>query len=325
MIRDRVLNPRTIVSAVIAFGLLGAVLALGDPAKVWALMLRVGWPAVVLVTALTVPYLLARGRVWRQLLAQQGVRVPVPVFLMAFATGEFAKDLPGGEYVEDYLLSRCGVPVAKSVTATTALSALETIIALPLVLAWGVPGWTWLRLAIGVILAAYVVVIASLWWLTSPGAPAPRLSRPRALQPALRGVRSFLLEARHLASWRMLRDNLLLAILYCGIVGGDLFVLGRTIGAPGLGIREVAVVFGFITLSLVLLPIPTTLGVTEASGAEALVAFGASPAQAVAILLMLRVLLTGSTMLYSGLVMLVLWRRARQDALAAAYTREAVK
>lgn len=316
MNRAWVLRPHTIISAVIGLGLLGAVLALGNPAKAWDLMTQAGWPAVVLVVALTLPYLAARGLVWRRLLAQQGARVPLLAFLMAFAAGEFAKDLPGGEYVEDYLLSRCGVPAAKSVTATTALSALETLLALPLVLAWGIPGWTWLPLALGAILFAYVVVIVGLWWLTNPRGVAARLSRPRALQPALRGVRDVLLEARRLVAWRTLRDNLPLTIVYFGIVVSDLYLLGRTISVPGFGVREAAVVFGFTTLSFVLIPIPTSLGVTEASGAEAMVAFGASPAQAVAVLLLLRILLTGSTMLFTGLVLVALWRRTRQEVPA---------
>lgn len=320
--RARVLDPRTIIPAVIAFGLLGAVLAVGDPAKVWALTMRAGWPAIALVGGLTVPYLAARGLVWRQLLAQQGARVPMPTFLVAFAAGEFAKDLPGGAYVEDYLLSRASVPVAKSVTATTALSALEAIFALPFVLVWGVPGWPWLRPAIEAILAAYVVMIALLWFLTGAGNAQSRRTHSGALQPALHSVQGFLKEARHLVAWRTIRENLLPTAVYCGIVLFDILLLGRTVGARGLGVREAAVVFGFITLSLVLLPIPTSLGVTEASGVGALVAFGASPAEAVAILLLLRVLLTGTTMFLTGLVMLSLWGRLPRDLSAAAHESE---
>ncbi|HET9015841.1 MAG TPA: lysylphosphatidylglycerol synthase transmembrane domain-containing protein [Thermomicrobiaceae bacterium] len=310
---SRVLNPHVLIPAVIAIGLLSAVLAIGNPGKVWALMLRAGWPTLVVVAAITLPYLAARGLVWHQLLDQQEASVPLDVYLVAFAAGEFAKDLPGGAYVEDYLLSRASVPVAKSVTATTALSALEAILALPVVLVLGVPGWSWLRLSLGLILATYVVVIAILWFVTNPHGAEPRLTLPKMLRPMMDGVRDFMDEAAHLVCWRTLRENLLPTILYCGVVLGDIYLIGHAIGAPHINVDEAAVVFGFITLSQVLLPIPTSLGVTEASGAGALVAFGASPALAVAVLLLLRVLLTGTTMIITGAIMLLLWRRVQPE------------
>jgi uncharacterized membrane protein YbhN (UPF0104 family) len=58
-------------------------------------------------------------------------------------------------------------------------------------------------------------------------------------------------------------------------------------------------------------PIPTDLGVTEASGVAVMLAFGATRAQAVAALLLLRVVLSGGTMLVTGPLALVLWRQLR--------------
>jgi hypothetical protein len=48
-----------------------------------------------------------------------------------------------------------------------------------------------------------------------------------------------------------------------------------------------------------------------------MLAVGATHAQAVAALLLLRVVLTGGTMLVTGPLALVLWRRLRQQSVAA--------
>src|SRR5579875_24720 len=100
-VRTRILTPRTIISAVLGFGLLAAVLALGDPAEAWRLIVRTGWRTMVPVILLTVPYLSIRFFVWRSLLADVDVTLYWRPILTAFAAGEFSKSLPGGIYVED--------------------------------------------------------------------------------------------------------------------------------------------------------------------------------------------------------------------------------
>jgi len=52
----RALNLRVIVSVVFGVGLLAAVLALGNPARAWHLMVQTGWQTVVGVVLLTIPY-----------------------------------------------------------------------------------------------------------------------------------------------------------------------------------------------------------------------------------------------------------------------------
>jgi uncharacterized membrane protein YbhN (UPF0104 family) len=125
----------------------------------------------------------------------------------------------------------------------------------------------------------------------------------------VRGARGFLATTRPLLALRTLRDNLVPVVLSLSIVAVDVWLLGRAVGIPNFSFREAAVVYGFSTLILVLTPVPTDLGTTEASGAGALLAFGAARPQAVATLLLLRVLLTGATMLITGPLLLVMSRQ----------------
>ena len=316
-VRARLLNLRVIVSVVLGLGLLAAVLALGNPARAWQLMVQTGWQTVVGVTLLTIPYLAARLLAWRQLLAEEGVALTWRPIVAACAAGEFSKSLPGGIYVEDFLLGRCGVGISTSLIATTAQSALETIVAVPIVLVLGVPGWHWLTPMIVGVLAAYAVGLSAVWWVANPGGADVRLHLPLPLMAVVRAARPFLAAARPLLVLRTLRDNLIPVVLSLAIVAVDIWLLGRAVGMPHYSFREAAVVCGFTTLVLVLTPVPTDLGTTEASGAGVLVAFGGTRPQAVATLLLLRILITGTTMLITGPLLLAMSRQLRSPRTPA--------
>lgn len=305
----RVFSLRVIVSVVFGLGLLAAVLALGNPARAWQLIIETGWQTVVGVALLTIPYLGARFLVWRQLLAEEGVQLSWRPIIAAFAAGELSKSLPGGIYIEDYLLGRCSVAISTSIIATTAVSALETLVAVPVVLGFGVPGWGWLIPTVGGVLAVYVAGLSAVWWAANPGGAEPRVHLPGPLMGIVRGARGFLATAQPLLALRTLRDNLVPVVVSLAIVALDVWLLGRSVGIPGFSFRDAAVVYGFSTLVLVLTPVPTDLGTTEASGAGALLAFGATRPEAVATLLLLRILLTGATMLITGPLLIVMSRQ----------------
>jgi uncharacterized membrane protein YbhN (UPF0104 family) len=305
------------IAVVFGLALLGAVLALGNPSAAWHLMVQVGWQTLLPILLLIPLYLAARAFVWRQMLAAGGVQLSWRPLLLAFASGEFAKNLPGGVYVEDYLLMRSGVSVSTSLAATTAVSGLEVLLAVPMVLAWGVPGWGWLFPTLSAMLLFYALALSLLWWLTNPTGRQARLPVPRPFLPVLGGLRGVLAAARPLLSLHAVRSALLPAAVSLGSAAVALVLLGRAVGVQGFNLQEAAVVYGFATLVLILVPIPTDLGVTEASGVAAMLAFGATRAQAVAALLLLRVVLTGGTMLVTGPLALVLWRQLRQQSAAS--------
>ena len=306
----RLLTPRALLSTVFGLGLLAVVLALGNPAKAWQLILQTGWHTVLGIALLTIPYLAARLLAWRRLLADEGVVLSWRPIVAAFAAGEFSKSLPGGIYIENYLLARCcSVRLTTSLTATTAVSALETVVAVPVVLGFGVPGWGWLRPTVIGLLAVYVIGLGAVWWLANPDGEDVRVHGPRPIWGTIRAVRALFITARPLVAVRTVRETLAPVVLWLTIVAVDVWLLGRAVGIHGLSFREAAVVYGVSILILVLTPVPTDLGTTEASGAGVLLAFGATRPQALATLLLLRILLTGSTMLLTGPLLLALARQ----------------
>jgi uncharacterized membrane protein YbhN (UPF0104 family) len=300
---------KTLLSIVFGLGLLAVVLAFGNPARAWQLIVQTGWLTAAGVALLTIPYLVARFLEWRNLLSEESVALPWKPIAAAFAAGEFSKSLPGGIYVEDILLQRCGVRISTSIVATTAVSALETLVAVPVVLGFGVPGWSWLRPTVIGVLAAYVVCLGALWWAANPGGQDARLHLPPPLRGIAREARTVLVTTRPLLALRTVRANLAPVVLSLSIVAVDVWLLGRAVGIHGFSFRQAAVVYGFSTIVLVLTPVPTDLGTTEASGAGALLAFGATRPQAVATLLLLRILLTGATLLIAGPFLLVVSRQ----------------
>ena len=191
------------------------------------------------------------------------------------------------------------------------------LLAVPMVLAWGVPGWGWLLPTLSALLLFYSLALSLLWWLTNPTGPQARLHVPRPFLPVLGGLRSVLAAARPLLSLHAMRSALLPAAVSLGSATVALVLLGRAVGVQSFNLQEAAVVNGFATLVLILVPIPTDLGVTEASGVAAMLAFGATRAQAVAALLLLRLVLSGGTMLVTGPLALVLWRQLRQRSAAS--------
>ncbi len=302
----------------LGLAILASVIALGDPASAWRLMSSVGWQTDALVAVLTIPYLMGRGLQWRSLLSLEGVRIGWRPFLLALASGEFSKDLPGGVYVEDYLLTKFGVSAYKSIIATTAVSGLEVMIAIPLVLLWGVPGWGWLPLTILCVLGGYLLVIAVLWLITRQRGQDVSIRKPGWLLTLLNSVRTFFVDALPLVSLRTLRAALLPTGLYLLVASVDILLLGSAVHIPGMSLRVALVVYAIAILAMDLIPLPTDVGVTEAGGAGALLAFGATKPEAVATFLLLRVLLTGATMILTGLILLVLrFLSPRPPALVA--------
>jgi uncharacterized membrane protein YbhN (UPF0104 family) len=306
----RILQPQAVIPAVLGFGLLGFVVVLGRPSVTGPLIARVGPGTVALVFCLTVLYLAARAAVWHQLLQQSGARLGWRPTLAAFAGGEFAKSVPGGILFENYLLRRSSdVPVGQSVAATVAVSGVEAVLAIPLVLICGVPGWSWLRPTLGSVLLLYLLGLGVLFWLLNPWGETFRVRLPRRLTSIVSAVRAGAEYARPLLSPRTVWENALPTAASLAATTIALLVVGRSIGLEQLDLRAAVVVVSFTVLALVLLPIPTDVGLTEASGAGALMAFGATPSQAVATFLALRVLTVGSTMLVAGATMLALWQR----------------
>jgi uncharacterized membrane protein YbhN (UPF0104 family) len=273
--------------------------------QLWAALQGAWW----MVLLLTFPYLACRLYVWNDLMRELGLRIPWRPVLVSFAAGEMTKSIPGGIYLENYLLDRLSHldenRVVRSTVATTALLGLEALLSLTVVLLLSVPGWTWVRWALLGIVAVWIGVLGLIWLLVHKSA---RLESrfPFWLRHLRFDAEQFLEAGRCVMRPRTLRD-LPPTASYMLVYSADLYVIMRALGARHIGFVAIMTVYSVVVLAVILIPIPTDLGLAEISGLGALTAFGVERGMAAAIVLALRVLGTGATLLVAA-VILVLFR-----------------
>jgi uncharacterized membrane protein YbhN (UPF0104 family) len=264
------------------------------------------WVAVLL---LTFPYLIARALVWYGLLSQLNIRVPVRQAAVSFAGGEMTKSLPGGVYVENYLLGRLvhfgRHSLIRSSTATTAMLGLEALIAVPAALVIGVPGKRWLTWVILGVVVFWLVALAVAWIVAHRWAHGERAEKHPTIARGARTAEEFLCAGRELLTWETLVQCLPTA-LYMLIYVIDLYVILRALGIDNVTFVDTVAVYAFIVLAVILVPIPTELGITEFTGLGVLLAYGVSESTAALAMLSLRVLATGLTIAVAGLVLFLL-------------------
>lgn len=308
----RLRDPAILVPLAIACGLLAYVTSLAaaprSGAQLW-LIVQHTWLLVVL---LTVPYLAARLLVWARLLGQVGIAVPWRHVAIAAATGEMTKSLPAGVYLQTYVLGRLSHldqrALVRSTMATTAMLGLECAIAVPLAVIVGVPGAAWARPTILGIVLAWIVALLVAWRLVH--------NRARHLRPPLATWRRRLvllvaegLEAGGAFLARRTLRQLVPTAVYMLIYAGCLYAIIQAAGVHHVTFVDTLGIYALLVLAVILVPIPTDVGLTEVSGLGALVAYGVPGSTAALIMLSWRVVTSGATILAAG-ALLVLLRHA---------------
>lgn len=298
-----------VIGIVIALGLLAIIAriaaARNSATQLWTVMQQT-W---ILVLALTLPYLAARVLVWHELLQELDIRVPTRHMAVSFAGGEITKMLPAGAYVQNYLLARLvhfgRYSVIRSSMATTAMLGLETLIALPVALIVGVPGQPWIFWTLLAIVGIWVVILIVAWMMVHVWIRHVDDGLPQVIRKARQSVEEFLVAGRELVTPRTLRA-LFPTALYMLFYVIDLYAILRALGINNISFIQVAGIYALIVLAVVLVPIPTEIGITEAAGFGALIAYGVPRSTAAIAMLSLRILATGSTILVAIVVMVLL-------------------
>jgi len=298
-----------VIAIVIAMGLLAVIsriAAARNSATELLTVLRQTW---ILVLGLTLPYLAARALVWQELLQEVGIKVPVRQMAMSFAGGEITKMLPAGAYVQNYLLARLvhfgRYSVIRSSMATTAMLGLETMIAVPVALVVGVPGQPWIFWTIIGILAVWIVVLALAWLTVHAWVPHVDDSLPPFIRRVREAIEEFLEAGRDLIKPRTAR-TLLPTCLYMLFYVISLYAIILALGIHNITFVDTAGIYALIVLAVILVPIPTEIGITEAAGFGALLAYGVPHSTAAIVMLSLRILATGSTILVATIVMILM-------------------
>lgn len=305
-----------LIPLVVALGLLAFVSYLASARHSGTQLVTIAQHTWFLILLLTFPYLLARALVWYELLQEVGISVSPREMAAAFAGGEITKSLPAGIYVQNFLLGRLAHlgqhSLVRSTGATTAMLGLESFLAVPVVLVIGIPGQPWVRWALLAVIGAWLVflllVAALVRYRFQRIGPNAAAWRRRLLAAA---------EEFFATSARFINVKTLLALiptaLYMLIYAIDLYAILRAVGVSSVSFADTIGIYAAVVLAVVLIPIPTEMGITEVTGLGALVAYGIPRAEAAVVMLSLRLLATGMTILIAGLILLILHNEWRHD------------
>lgn len=310
----RRLDFTVVLAAIVALGLLAYVAyvasARGSLTELW----RIVQGTWILILLLTFPYLAARAVVWYQLLRQLKIRVSWGEMIVAFAGGEITKSLPAGVYVQNFLLGRLAhlgrLSVVRSTAATTATLGLESFLALPVALIIGVPGVPWLRWVLAGIVAAWLLLLMLVWVAVRYRAhhigPTTAAWRRRLIEMA----EEFLSTGAELVAPRTAL-YLFPTAIYMLIYVVELHAITHAVGVP-ISFTDMVGIYAIIVLAVILIPIPTEVGITELTGLGALVAYGVPRASAAVIMLSLRLLSGGMTILVAIVLLVVVRHELRR-------------
>ncbi len=307
----RLLNPRAIVGLVLGAIVLSLLLSLSDLRQVALAFQR--FPPVLIPVLLG--FIAAREAIrvieWHYLLHALRFSPLWRHSLLALLGGDASQILPAGIYFQNYLLQQAeGTSFATSLAATLGMQLLEGAIALLVVGIVGVPGWSWARPAIVVVLAGYVafLVLVSrrpvVEWLQrhSPEQRAAKWIADR-LSDFLEGIEGLMVPGV------ILRAGLLTAA-YMAFTVAAFYVVVQAYGLPNIGPLQAAAIYCFVLALIIIIPLPSDLGLSEGGGVGIFLAYGVPLSQGLTIMLISRFASLLFTELLAGVAMLVFRREA---------------
>jgi len=248
---------------------------------------------LLLFLLLMVVYEAVRGVQWHVMLRALGVNVPLRTQTFSFLGGEVTKSLPIGNYFQNYLLQQSkGTDFGLSSAATTLVIWVEVLVSLVGLVALGVSGWDWLRpLIIGGSLLFVLLVWLLYELLSSTRAPSWMLEYTTTVT-LLEGLARFREGAVALLRPRVLASVVALGATYLVVAGIGLYVIARGLSIAGLPLGAALAVYFFSLGIGLIIPIPIDLGLTEISGIGVLLVLGVGRDDAIAIVLLNRILST---------------------------------
>lgn len=323
------IRPKVFLPVIIGVALLVSLVAVAGPRQALRLITHFHPGALIGFFLLMAIYEIVRCLQWGYLLAQLGLRIPRRTVIFAYAVGEVTKNVPVGNFIPDYVLAReQGADFGRASSTSLLVSVLEVFVALVGIVIIGIDGWTWIRplilvgtfvfvllvwafvrwrrhlhnhpsgvatdAPVGSLLPARATIRPPIGRTGKPGQHAPAWAR-RALrwewvQASLRELQQFTEGEETLLHPGVIAVSALACAVYMVASGLALYVVILGLGLRGVGWTE-ALSASFFSLAVsTIIPIPTDLGSSEASGAGALVALGMSAAGAVSALLLYRFL-----------------------------------
>lgn len=299
----RLLEPKVFLPVIIGLALLVGLILAAGPQQAVHLISRFQPLYLIAFFLLMAGYEAIRIVQWHYMLTQLDLHVPLRTQLFAYGIGEFTKNLPIGNFVPDYVLTREeGTDFGRVSSSSLLISVLEVAVALAGIVIIGIDDWTWIRplILIGTFAFALLAWAFYRWHHgthpTHPRHPghapgwARRVMRWRWVRGGLNELRQFTQGEATLLHPHVIAVSTLACAAYMVFSGLALYAVIRGLGFPGVTWEE-ALVASFFSLAVsTIIPLPTDLGSSEASGAGALVAVGLTASAGISTLLLFRFL-----------------------------------
>jgi len=316
---ERLLSPRVVISVFCGAVALALLLSFADIRKVALAFSRFPPILIPVVLGLIVARELIRAGEWHFLLQALGFRPRWRHSLMSLLGGDASQILPAGVYFQNYLLQQAeGASIATSLAATFGMQLLEAALALIGLMIFTVPGWGWLRPVAAVVAAGYgtfLFVISRdrvVHWLEA------RAKTRRSTGWLLDQLGHFLEGLEALLQPGVIWRAGLLSASYLAFTVASFYVVLQAYGEPQVGLMQAAAIYCFVLTMVILVPLPSDLGLSEGSGVAVLLAYGVPLAQGVTIMLITRFAALLFTELLAGACLLMLGRELRPGPRAGA-------
>lgn len=317
-------EPKVFLPIVIGVGLLVALIVFAGPQQAIHLISHFNTVYLVYFFVLTAGYEVVRCAQWHYMLTKLNIRVPLRTLIFSYAIGEVTKNLPIGNFVPDYILTRSqGTDFGRASSSSLLVSVLEVAVALTGIVIIGIDDWLWIRPVILIGTFAFAMLAWALYrWhhtphpaTSHPGHASHRGRPPRWargmlrwkwVQGALQELREFTQGEATLLHPNVIGISTLACAIYMTFTGLALYAVVVGLNLTGITWYE-ALSASFFSLAVsTIIPIPTDLGSSEASGASALIVMGLSATGAVTTLLLYRFLNLVAQVMVAALACIIL-------------------
>ncbi|HEY8694158.1 MAG TPA: lysylphosphatidylglycerol synthase transmembrane domain-containing protein [Chloroflexota bacterium] len=304
---ERLRNPKIIAGMVCGAVALALLLSFADVRKVGEAFRH--FPPILIPTIFGL--VLAREAVrvleWHYLLHALRLRPLLKHSLLTLLGGDASQILPAGVYFQNYLLQQTqGAAFATSLAATLAMQLLEAAVALVVLIAVGVPGWIWLRPVGLLVLAGYALFLVV---VSRPGVATWLEARGRTKRCSgwvLGQLAHFLEGLEDLMHPGVILRAGVLTASYLVFTVAAFYVTLKAYGLPNVGPAEAAAVYCFVLALVILVPLPSDLGLSEGSGVTILLAYGVPLAEGLTIMLIIRFAVLLFTEIIAGVAFLTM-------------------
>ncbi|MHB1414514.1 MAG: lysylphosphatidylglycerol synthase transmembrane domain-containing protein [Chloroflexota bacterium] len=291
----------------VSAALLVFILSVSDITRLFDRIASIPRSTLAVVFGFAATYLLLKGWQFRNFLEILEIHTTRRQLALAYAVGEMTLALPAGTYATNWVLERIeGADFARSSAATTAVLIVEATFSMVILVILGIPAWPWLRWVILGFFGLAAIGVAVLYWVD--------WFRQQIVDFLRRGrvalVGEGLLELIEGLITFIRLDTIVRAALigttYMLILATAFLLVAEGVGIPTPNFHEASTIYFFGLTAALILPVSTQLGVVEATGVGAAVAWGYTFTEGLAMLLGFRLVWLASIWVICGPIVFAL-------------------